>query len=293
MKKVMNIFICIFLIHIYAFGQDSLSPMMHINKLAQFKERVPGTPGHKKTVDYITSYFKKQKLLFKKDSFLARTPLGVKQISNIVATFPSLKDPKQTVVLATHFDSKYFKDFFFLGADDGLSGVGLLLSLAKELKKNSFQRTRVLLLFLDGEEAFQTWSRSDSLYGSHNQALLWQKNGFLKQIDAFILFDMVGGKKLHFCKEALSDPKLTKEFFEEGQKLQKENIFDFNCQSAVEDDHIPFALKGVPVLELIPIPFPFYWHTKEDTLDKISEASLLLMKETTLSYLKRKDSQND
>lgn len=290
-------FICFILMSFLLFSHSLLgiasenivSPYNYIVQLAQLGIRVPGTLGHQKAVFLMHQFLKNQKINTQLFNFRTKTPLGIKSMVNILATVKPMNEIKKTIVLATHYDSKYFSQFFFLGVDDGLSGTGLLLTLAQYFQKHPLKNIALHFLFLDGEEAFQKWSHSDSLYGSRYQIQIWKKDDYLSEINYFILFDMIGGHHLHFCVEQLSQPDLVKEYFQTGIDLGFENVFDLTCRIQVEDDHLPFVINKVPVLELIPSPFPSYWHTFKDNLSVIDPDSLNMMYKITKAFLTNKD----
>ncbi|HOJ50398.1 MAG TPA: M28 family metallopeptidase [Spirochaetota bacterium] len=174
------------------------------------------------------------------------------------------------IIIAAHYDSKYFKDFSFLGANDNISGIVATIAIAGILK-DKFELLKDIslgFLFIDMEESIFRWSSSDGLYGSRKQVDLWTKDNFIKRIKYFILLDMVGDPDTVFCKEVNSDPDLTNKIWEYASRFGY--TFFKNCYSNIEDDHIPFIKSGVKSTDIIPYPFPWYWHTQYDTIDKIS-----------------------
>src|SRR5262249_1659377 len=149
------------------------------------------------------------------EEFTASTPRGKVKFKNIIAELPGAELPGErssTIILASHYDTKPFKDFIFVGANDGGSSTGVLLEIARvmaiEKRKSRFTYQFV---FFDGEEAFcREWGEclngKDHTYGSRQMVERFQKDGLLKQIKAMILLDMIGDKNLTLarCEESSS-----------------------------------------------------------------------------------------
>ncbi len=148
------------------------------------------------------------------DEFNDATPFGEKSFTNIIGTL----NPKacNQVVLSCHYDSKYFADFEFLAASDSAVPCAMILELIRILgpKLKALQNNDLSLqvIFFDGEEAFEDWSRTDSLYGSRHLAAKLQSEkptgsancpanigNRLQQIDLFILLDLIGEVSPQFC----------------------------------------------------------------------------------------------
>jgi Zn-dependent M28 family amino/carboxypeptidase len=182
-------------------------------------------------------------------------------------------------VLATHYETNYpLKNINFVGANDGASTTGLLLTIADQLRGKTLNGYSVWLVFFDGEEAIQTWSRSDSTYGSRHLAAKWGRDGTLGKIKAFILADMIGDKDLDIQRESQSTDWLVALVRQAAHKFGDDRYF-FQKEMPVEDDHLPFVERGVPSIDVIDLdygPNNSYHHTAQDTLDKISAKSLTI-----------------
>ena len=127
------------------------------------------------------------------------------EMHNFIVRFPGKKDG--VIVLATHYETNYpLRNINFVGANDGGSTTGLLIEVANHLRGHTLDGYSVWLVFFDGEEAVQEWSRSDSLYGSRHLAAKWQNDGTLKRIKAFLLADMIGDKNLDIDRDLNSTP---------------------------------------------------------------------------------------
>src|SRR5262249_8780945 len=135
------------------------------------------------------------------------------------------------------------------------------------------------IAFFDGEEAFVKWSDTDSTYGSRELAARMALTGDLPRVKAFLLADLVGGHNLHLLRDDNSTGWLTDLLWNPARRLGYQNIF-LNQSTAVEDDHLPFVHRKVPCVDIIDLDvnndIP-YWHTPQDTLDKISPRSLAVV----------------
>jgi Zn-dependent M28 family amino/carboxypeptidase len=154
----------------------------------------------------------------------------------------------------------------------------LLLAIADQLRGKTLDGYSVWLVFFDGEEAFQTWSASDSTYGSRHLAAKWGRDGTLNKIKAFMLADMIGDKDLDIQRESRSTDWLVALVRQSAHKYGYDRYF-FQTEEAVDDDHLPFVQRGVPSIDVIDLdygPNNSYHHTAQDTLDKISARSLTI-----------------
>jgi Zn-dependent M28 family amino/carboxypeptidase len=201
---------------------------------------------------------------------------------NFIARFPGKKDG--VIVLATHYETNYpLRTIDFVGANDGASTTGLLLTIADQLRAEVARNKQldgysVWLVFFDGEEAFQTWSASDSTYGSRHLAAKWGRDGTLPKIKAFMLADMIGDKDLDIQRETRSTDWLVELVRQAAHKYGYDRYF-FQTEEPVDDDHLPFVQRGVPSIDVIDLdygPNNSYHHTAEDTMDKISARSLTI-----------------
>jgi glutaminyl-peptide cyclotransferase len=239
-----------------------------------------GSPGHAKAEQFLRSHFEHDQL--EEDSFTANTPIGMVSLRNFIVRFSGKKDG--AIVLGTHYETNYpLRNINFVGANDGASTTGLLMAIADQLRADEAREKKldgysVWLVFFDGEEAFQTWSESDSTYGSRHLAAKWGRDGTLGKIKAFMLADMIGDKDLDIQRETRSTDWLVDLVRQAAKKYGYEGYF-FQREEAVDDDHLPFVQRGVPSIDVIDLdygPNNSYHHTAEDTLDKISAKSLTI-----------------
>ncbi|MGD0732710.1 MAG: M28 family peptidase [Terracidiphilus sp.] len=237
--------------------------------------RWPTSQGHIKAEAFLRSQFQHDQL--EEDTFTANTPIGPVAMRNFIVRFPGKKNG--VIVLATHYETNYpLKNINFVGANDGASTTGLLLTIADQLRGKTLNGYSVWLVFFDGEEAIQTWSRSDSTYGSRHLAAKWGRDGTLGKIKAFILADMIGDKDLDIQRESQSTDWLVALVRQAAHKFGDDRYF-FQKEMPVEDDHLPFVERGVPSIDVIDLdygPNNSYHHTAQDTLDKISAKSLTI-----------------
>jgi len=251
--------------------------------LAAAPHRWIGSPDHLKAEEFIKSHFAPEaaKGNFETDSFSANTPIGTLPMRNYIVRYPGKKDG--VIVLASHYETNYWlKDINFVGANDGAATTALLIEIGNYLRAHPPEGYSVYLVFFDGEEAIKSWSASDSLYGSRHLAAKWSSNGTLGKIKAYLLADMIGDKDLNIDKDANSTPWLL-DLLAKAAKNTGHSSYIFKNSTEVEDDHIPFKQRGVPVLDLIDLdygpptqerPEGSFHHTELDTLDKVSPKSL-------------------
>jgi glutaminyl-peptide cyclotransferase len=235
-----------------------------------------GSPGHAKAQAYLEHQFAKDDLV--KDSFTASTPAGPLAMTNYIVKFPGSKDG--IIVLASHYDTNYpLKDTPYVGANDGGSSTGLLLQLANSFRGKKLEGYSVWLVFFDGEEAIKDWTDQDSAYGSRHLAAKWQADGTLKRIKGFLLADMIGDRELDVVRDESSTQWLLDLVGEAAAKFGDQSYF-FQTRTAVGDDHTPFMQRGVPCADIIDFNYGYqnaFWHTPEDTMDKLSAGSLTIV----------------
>lgn len=208
--------------------------------------------------------------------------------SNSKQTVANETKETTTIVLGAHYDTKYFKDIDFVGANDGASGTAVLLELARVFQKQPLKQHKLMLCFFDGEEAFGEWSDADGTYGSRYFVENLGKATSpidleVKDIVAAVIIDMVGDKKLHLTYDTISHPQLLEMLFNKGRELKFTKQFKRSDVGAISDDHLPFLLAKIPAVDIIGFNsnenglYPSYWHTAEDTLDKVCADSLYVV----------------
>jgi Zn-dependent M28 family amino/carboxypeptidase len=268
---------------------DGKRAMQYVRETVAFGSRPIGSPAHRKVEDYIHQKLAAWHVEAADDAFTAQTAAGIYPIRNIIAKIPGSKDG--IIVVAGHYDTNLPLPKSYVGANDGGSSMGLLLELADVLRSKQLQGYSVWLVWLDGEEATVRWTDTDSLYGSRHLAQLWQQDGTAKKIKAFLLLDMVGDADLNIDRDINSTVWLEDLVRDAATRLGYQSHF-FARQLAVEDDHLPFAKIGVPVADLIDFDYGYdnvFWHTPQDTLDKLSPNSLQIVGDTVLETIRALD----
>lgn len=219
------------------------------------------------------------------DEFVAATPIGALRMCNIVARFGA-DSPEAVVVVSGHYDTLRMEGF--LGANDGGSSAGALMALAERLDLSNAHA--VWLAFFDGEEATVEWRDRDHTYGSRRLAGRWAASGIVPRIRALINVDMVGDADLELLYEGNSDRRLRATVWGIANELGYGTVFGRSI-GYIQDDHVPFGRVGVPILNLIDFNYGdghAYWHSRDDTLDKLSArsfATVLHVVETAIDRL--------
>jgi len=258
---------------------DGAAALKHVERLVAIGPRVAGTPGGQRARDYIVGELKRVPgAQVQVKPFEADTPHGRVKMANVVAVLPGRRP--DVIMLAGHYDTKFFKEFRFVGANDGGSSAALLLELARRLADGPRDYTYWLVWF-DGEEAFVSWTERDSLYGSRQLAAELAQAKRLPR--AMILVDMIGDRDLAIRREAHSAGWLTEIVWDAAARRGHGRHFVRDLLP-VEDDHVPFMRRGVPATLLIDFDYP-PWHTAGDTLDKVSAQSLAIVGEVVLEAL--------
>jgi len=253
----------------------------HLERLVAFGPRPAGSSALARARTYIIGELKKVGVSVREQAFTAQTPDGPIRMVNVVGELPGRR--REVILLGGHYDTKYFSPFRFVGANDGGSSTALLLALARSLSQVSREFT-YWVVFFDGEEARREWSATDGIYGSRHMASALRRTGRLNRIRAVIIVDMIGDKTLNIRRESASTPWLTDLVWASARRLAHQAHF-LDEALAVEDDHIPFLRAGIPATLLIDFDYGPYWHTPEDTLDKLSAASLQVVGEVLLDAL--------
>jgi Zn-dependent M28 family amino/carboxypeptidase len=214
------------------------------------------------------------------DAFNAQTPAGLLAMKNILVKVPG--DKPGIIMLGTHYDTKKMDNF--VGADDGGSSTAVMLELARLLCAQH-GRYPVWIAFFDGEEAVQQWSETDSRYGSRQMSAKLAMSGDVAKMKAFLLADIVGSRTLRIKRDSNSTKALTDLLWTTAAHLDYAAVF-VNDATAIEDDHLSFLKRGVPCVDVIDLEIP-YWHTPQDTLDKVSAKSLALVGHVFLESVKQ------
>ncbi|KAM4628168.1 glutaminyl-peptide cyclotransferase-like a isoform 1-T1 [Polymixia lowei] len=260
-------------------------------------ERLPGTQGSLAVRRHISSALSSLSAgwTVDLDSFLSPTPHGQVTFTNVIATL----DPSapRRLLLTCHYDSKALPpdprapEKVFLGASDSAVPCAVILELATaldaQLRSVKQQKSPVTLqlVFFDGEESFEEWTATDSLYGSRHLAELMAHTPhppgsthttMLQAVDLFVLLDLLGGPDPLIVNHFDNTARWFDRLIAAEKRLHRQGLLASHPSEQtyfrkdvylgpVQDDHIPFLHKGVPVLHVIATPFPQFWHTFDDT----------------------------
>jgi glutaminyl-peptide cyclotransferase len=266
---------------------DGQKVLQYTKEVVAFGSRPPGSPAHEKLEQYIVSKLKGVEV--EQDKFTAQTPVGKFPINNIIAKFPGKKNG--IIVVAGHYDTNYPLPKSYVGANDGGSSTALLLGLAEHLRGKERDGYSVWLVWTDGEEAFVKWTDADSLYGTKQLAQKWNADGTAQKVKAFILVDMIGDADLDIQRDTNSTPWLTELVSQAATNLGYQSHF-FQQAVGMDDDHLPFAKIGVPVVDLIDYTYGYnnvFHHSPEDTIDKLSAQSLAITSDVVMETIELLD----
>lgn len=261
-------------------GFDGKRAFEHVARQVSFGPRPSGSQAITQTQNYLSTELSSYGCTVEDEPFNAQTPAGRVAMKNILVKIPG--DKPGIILLGTHYDTKKMDNF--VGADDGGSSTAVMLELARLLCAQH-GRYAVWIAFFDGEEAVQEWSDTDSRYGSREMAAKLAMSGDLQKIKAFLLADIVGSRTLRFKRETNSSKALTDLLWSTAAKLGYSGVF-VNDATQIEDDHLSFLKRAVPSVDVIDLEIP-YWHTPQDTLDKISSKSLAITGHVFLESVKQ------
>jgi glutaminyl-peptide cyclotransferase len=239
----------------------------HVMTQMAFGPRITGTEGNRKAGDYIAEQLRQDKWSVEFENFTYRdTP-----VRNVIGRANRGRGP--IIILGAHYDTRIWADNDenhprdpVPGANDGASGVAVLLELARtlDLRRVHYE---VWLGFFDAEDngGINGW---DWIVGSTYMA-----RNLLVRPQAMILVDMIGGIDQRIYFDGNSDLTLSQKVWSIAANLGYGNHFLAQVRWNVIDDHIPFLQQGIPAIDIIDLDYA-YWHTTADTADKVSPDSL-------------------
>lgn len=273
---------------------DGARAFEHVRKQVEFGPRPAGSSELARTREYIVGELKSYGLNVSVDEWLAKTPIGERKMANVTAELPG--ESSDVIILSSHYDTKLFKEFRFVGANDGASSTGALMEMARVMA-TSGQKPRLTyrFVFFDGEEAFcegwddcETPDGPDNTYGSHRYVKQLKEKNEVKRVRAMILLDMIGYKNLELGRnESLSTRWLIDAVWNTAKEIGYDGYFIDDIEHCDGDDHVPFLNEGIEALDIIQLGTYEYWHREEDTLDKISPQSLQIVGDVVLASLPR------
>ena len=263
--------------------------MQYVKEIVAFGPRPIGSENHKKVENYILAHLKGDTV--EQDNFEISTSEGKFPVHNIIAKFPGTRDG--IIVIASHYDTNWpLRNVAYVGANDGASSSALLLEIANQLRGTKREGYSVWLLWDDAEESMKLpWDDPESLYGVRHLAQRWQDDGTLKKVKAFLLEDMIGDADLNIERVTDATPWLEDLVYQAATRVGYQSHF-FAREAYIGDDHQPLLQRGVPSTDLIDLDYGYnnvFWHTTQDTVDKLSPKSLAIVGTVTLETVRLLD----
>jgi glutaminyl-peptide cyclotransferase len=259
---------------------DSNRAWEHLRRLVTLGPRPAGSAAIQNSRTYIKDQLAAAGLTVAEQAWDDQTPLGAVHLVNLLATVPGGRTDR--IVIAGHYDTKRFREFPFVGANDGGSSAAFLLEIARVLKARRNTLT-VEVLFLDGEEAVVEWRGNDHTYGSRHYVETAKRNGSLASLKAMVLVDMIGDRDLRIKRDLNSTGWLTNIIWDTARQQKLAAYFPAES-TQVEDDHLPFMQAGVPSVDIIDLEYA-PWHTAGDNLEAVSAHSLQVVGDVVLLAL--------
>jgi glutaminyl-peptide cyclotransferase len=256
-----------------------------VQRLVDLGPRPPASAALEKARRYIDSQLQACGWRVSEQAFTDTTPRGTVRFVNLIGRFARPKQSKSgpLFLLCSHYDTKVFDNVRFVGANDGGSSTGLLLEMARVLSTDPDLATKIELVFFDGEEAYEQFSAQDGLYGSRHFARQLTQEGSVQQFRGGILFDMIGDRSLNVTLPPDSPARIAHDLFAAADALNLRKHFSY-FDRGITDDHTPLNAIGIPTIDIIDFDFP-WWHTPEDTMDKLSADSLQTVGSVAAYYL--------
>lgn len=259
---------------------DRFSGEHALEQVARFValgERVSGTPGAARAADWLADELKALGIETRVDAFTDDAPGGPTVFRNVIGRIPGRT--RERVLLISHYDTKAGIENF-AGANDSGSSTGLLLEFARVMRAADapLYPFDVWLCFVDGEECVHRYGPNDGLHGSRHLAESVLHDG-APLPKASIVLDMVGDRCLNLTIPPNTTPALARQAMNSARRLELDRYLTFGSYGVI-DDHVPFLERGLPALLLIDFEFGSapglndYWHTSEDSMDKLSARSL-------------------
>lgn len=269
-----------------------------VRKQVEFGPRPAGSAELEQTRNFMIDQLRSYGLKVSTDEFRSTTPIGERKMINVTAELPG--ESNDVVIISSHYDTKYFKDIKFVGANDAGSSTGAVMEMARVMTARK-QKPKITywFVFFDGEEAFCfDWDQChnpnpadpkkplpDHTYGSRRYVEQLIAKNELSRVRAMILLDMMGYKNLRLGRADLSTTWLIDTVWQTAKQLGYDNVFVNREESVGDDDHKPFLEASIDSIDIIQLGSYEYWHTKDDTLDKISGKSLKIVGDAVLVSL--------
>lgn len=259
-----------------------------VRALVELGPRDAGTTGARKAADHLLARLRSYGLNAWLDSFEELTPVGKRTFHNVMAGLPGRQ--KGLIILGSHFDTKSGIGDGFQGANDSGSSSGLLLEMAHVLALSPTLDPEILLVFFDGEECMHGYGRHDGLHGSKHLARTLVEQGRADKVRFMLLLDMIGDRDLTVTLPQNNTTALNAAVFAAARAENARNHFSLYA-GGILDDHVPFLDAGMPACNIIDFQFGShprandYWHTMEDSMNKLSAESLQIVGRVALRMI--------
>lgn len=254
---------------------DAAAAMREVRDFVALGPRDSTTPGAERAANHLAERLRAFGLTPEIDAFKDETPIGVATFRNVTVRLRG-RTPR-TLVLVSHYDTKSGLGPDFVGANDSGSSTGLLLALAEHLSRCETLPLDVLLAFVDGEEAMDSYGPDDGLHGSRHLAQTLAPER--ERVHGVVVVDMIGDRNLDVMLPANGSRELKHAVLQAAERQGVRSLFRLESLGVI-DDHVPFLEQRMPAVNLIDFTFGppgggnDYWHTTEDTLDKLAVESL-------------------
>ena len=265
---------------------DGQGAMQQVTDLLDLGLRDSGTEGLRRAAVFLQERLQQVGVEVELDAFTEKTTRGDIEFINVMGRLPGRG--KGIIILGSHYDTKIGMPEGFEGANDSGSSSGLLIELARVMSRGPVVDSEIWFVFFDGEECWRRYGKLDGLHGSKYLAKKLVKDGRAEEVEAVIILDMIGDRNLNVTIPRNSTPELISRVFTAAKELDVRSKFSlFGLE--VGDDHVPFMEVGIPAIDLIDFEFGSspgrndYWHTVNDTRDKISVESLDIVGRVTIS----------
>jgi glutaminyl-peptide cyclotransferase len=255
-------------------GQRALD---EVAALVAINPRDAGTEGGLRAAEHLKARLEAVGVSTEIDAFEDETPLGPLTFRNVIGRLKGQTD--RLVVMASHYDTKRDMPPAFEGANDSGSSSGLLIELARVFAEGPQPVMDLVFVFFDGEECIKRYGPSDGLHGSRRFVQDLVDSGRARDVAGVIVIDMIGDRDLQVTIPRNVDPVMASTVFQAAREQGLRTKFGL-LRGEMIDDHVPFVAAVIPVVNLIDFTFGSapgkndYWHTAEDTLDKLSAESL-------------------
>jgi len=271
---------------------DPDTAFAYLRQQMAFGPRIPGTPAHEQTGDWILARLRERADSVEVQAFTHLTRRGeTLHLRNFLGRFRPAQ--AERVLYLAHWDTRPHADQSVSeadrrlpvpGADDGASGVAVLLGVADALKGTP-PSVGVDLLFVDGEDFGDFSDTNDVLIGSRYFAA-HQPVGYPPLFA--VLFDMIGDRDLEIYYEGNSEaaaPEVVERVWQAAHDLGYDRYFHPGIKHTLIDDHVSLQRAGIHAIDVVDFDYP-YWHTTEDTIDKVSAASLKVIGDVALALVR-------